>query len=120
MGFAALYPSYTPTHPTRFLIQPEFGDVSRIGAQLFSLDARDEVGQNGIGAAGEADLGAFAHHKTVHEIDLGTPPLLHVLAHRRPLFGGDAFAISKALFVAGANRVLVALAGARDRLRWQM
>ena len=52
------------------LVQPELGDVLRIGLQFAALDLGDEIGQHGVGAAGDADLLAVGHHEAVHEIDL--------------------------------------------------
>src|SRR5262249_49495341 len=95
-------------------------DVPGVCLQLAALDAHDEIGQHRVGAAGDADLLAFAHDEAVHEIDLGAPALLHVLAHRRPLAAGGVLAVLETLLVAGLDRGSVAFAGARDRLRRQM
>ena len=76
--------------------------MPRIGLKLPAFDARDDVGQHGIGAAGEAELLALANDKTVEEFDLGAPALLHVLAHRGTLLGGGVLAVLEALLVAGA------------------
>src|ERR1700741_1597929 len=85
-----------------------------------SLHALDEVGQHRIGAACDAHFLAFAYHEPVHELDLGPPALLHVLAHGGTLLAGDALAVLEALLVAIPHRRLVALARARDRLGREM
>src|SRR5579859_244414 len=106
--------------PDQTSVQPKLGDVTGIRLELAFLHARDEVGQHRVGAAGEADLLAFAHHKPVHELDLGPPALLHVLAHGRALLTCDALAVLEALLVARLHHRLIALAGAGDRLRRQV
>src|ERR1700732_825419 len=98
-------------------VQPQLGDVPRIGLELVAFDALDDVRQHGIGGAREADLLALAHHEAVEEFDLGAPAFLHVLAHRGTLPGRGALAVLKALLVADAHRRLVTFAGARYRLR---
>src|ERR1700748_1061557 len=102
------------------LLHSNFGDVPRILLQLATLDLLDDVGQDRIGAAGHAELLALADDVAVDELDLGTPSLFHVLAHRGALPRRRLLAISEALRVIGFGRRLVALAGARDRLRRQM
>src|SRR5580658_2106170 len=98
-------------------VQPQLSDIFWIRLELTFLDAFDEVGEHGIGAAGQAELVALAHNEAVEELDLGAPALLHVLPHRGPLPGGGAAGVLDALLVAGAHRRLVAFAGARDRFR---
>src|SRR5713101_1822336 len=101
-------------------VQPQLSDVPRIRGQLITFHALDDVRQHGIGAAGEADLLALAHHEAVEEFDLRAPALLHVLAHGRTLLGGGALAVLETLLVAGARRRVVALSRTRDRLRRQV
>src|SRR5499427_4963902 len=48
------------------------------------------------------------------------PALLHVLSHRRALAAGGALGVLEALLVAGAHRITVAFARARNRLRRQV
>jgi hypothetical protein len=43
-------------------VQSKLSNVPRVGFQLPALDALDEVGQHGIGAAGQADFLALPHH----------------------------------------------------------
>src|SRR5262245_26979697 len=66
-------------------IEPELLDVARVGLQVPSLDALDDVGEHGVGAGGNAHLLALAYHVAVEQLDLGAPTFLHVLAHRRAL-----------------------------------
>src|SRR5712691_3036683 len=106
--------------PEHASVQPQLGDVARIGLELATLHALDDVGQHRIGAAREADLLALAHHQAVEEVDLRAPALLHVLAHGGTLLGRGAVGVLQALLVAGAHRRLVALARARNRLGRQM
>src|ERR1043166_8810937 len=106
--------------PTLRLIQPQLRNVPRVRLQLAVLDALDEIGQHGVGAAGQTEFFALAHHQPVEEFDFGAAAFLHVLAHRGTLRGGGALAICKTLGVAGAHRRLVALPRARDRLRRKM
>src|SRR5713101_5125941 len=101
-------------------VQPQLSDVPRIRGQLITFHALDDVRQHGIGAAGEADLLALAHHEAVEEFDLRAPALLHVLAHGRTLLGGGALAVLETLLVAGARRRVVALSRTRDRLGRQV
>src|SRR5262245_24165434 len=101
-------------------VEPQLGNVARIGLDLIALDALDDIGERRIGPARKADLLAFAHDEAVEELDLRAPALLHVLAHRGALLGCRAPAIVEALLVAGAHRLLIALARARDRFRRQV
>ena len=70
-------------------VQPQLSDVPRIRPQLMTFHALDDVRQRGIGGAREADLPALAHREAVEVFDLRAPALLHVLAHRGALPGGD-------------------------------
>src|SRR6516225_1203061 len=98
-------------------IEPQFGDVTRVGLELAFFDPLDEIDQHRIGPAGQADFLTLAHDQTVKEFDLGAPALLHVLTHRRALTGRRARRILKALRVAGLDRRVVAFAGARNGFR---
>src|SRR6516225_1516525 len=62
-------------------IEPQLRDVSRISLELALLDALDEVCEHRVGAAGQAELFAFAHHEAVQELDLGAAAFFHVLTH---------------------------------------
>src|SRR5262249_46255776 len=101
-------------------IEPQLGDVLRIGRELAPLDALDDIRQHRVGAGRDADPLALARDQPVDELDLGAAALLHVLAHRGPLPGRGAPGILEALRIAGLHRRLVAFAGARDRLRRQV
>src|SRR5262249_48725230 len=101
-------------------IQPELGDVPRIGGNLTALDALDEIGEHRIGAAWQTELLALAHDEAVEKLDLSAAAFLHVLTHRGPLLACRARALPDALLGAGALRGLVAPAGPRDGLGRQM
>src|SRR5882757_4384421 len=78
-------------------VQPQLRNQPRVGFQLVTLHALDEVGQHGIGAARQTKLLALAHHKTVDEFDFGAAAFLHVLAHRGTLPRGSALGVRKTL-----------------------
>src|SRR3954465_11953220 len=46
-------------------VQPQIGDVLRVGLQLAFLDPEDDVGQDRIGRGRDADLLALAHDEAV-------------------------------------------------------
>src|SRR5262245_33210239 len=94
--------------------------MARIGRNLATLYALDDIGEHRVGAARHSDLLALPHHETVEKLNLCAPAFLHVLAHGRTLLGGSALAVLEALLVAGTHRCIVSLARARDGLRRQM
>src|SRR5262245_66570129 len=89
-------------------VQSELSDVSWIGPEFTSLDALDDVGQYRVGLARQTNLLALSHDQSIEKFDFRAPALLHILSHRRPLFGGGELALSEALLVAGAHRCFIA------------
>src|SRR5271163_1737787 len=76
-------------------VQPEIDDVLGIGLELAALDPLDDVDQRRVGARRQPNLFALADDEAVEELDLGAPPLDHVLAHRRPLAARALFRIAE-------------------------
>src|SRR6476661_36764 len=97
-------------------VQSELSDVSWIGPEFTSLDALDDVGQYRVGLARQTNLLALSHDQSIEKFDFRAPTLLHILSHRRPLFGGGALALSEALLIAGAHRRFIAFSRARNHL----
>src|SRR5262245_19723737 len=97
-------------------VQSDLSDESWIGPDLTSLDALDDVSQYCVGAASYSDLLALAHDQPIKKFDFRAPTLLHILAHRRPLFGRGALALPEALLIAGAQRRFIAFSRARKHL----
>src|SRR5262249_15147931 len=73
-----------------------------------------------VGAASYSDLLALAHDQPIKKFDLRAPALLHILAHRTPLFGRCALALPEALLVAGAHRRFIAFSRTRNHLGGQV
>src|SRR6185437_4442724 len=73
----------------RCSVEPQIGDVARIGLELAAFDLVDDLGQGGVGAGGKPDARRLLDDEAVQEIDLGAAPLHHVLAHRGPLLGRE-------------------------------
>src|SRR5205814_308342 len=99
------------------LIQPQIGDVLRIGLQFADFHPPDDVSEDRVGRRRDADLLALAHDKAVEERDFGAATLDHVLAGRRPVFAAAALRAGQAMLVDFLLRGGVALAGAGQRLR---
>ena len=97
-------------------VQSELSDVSWIGPEFTSLDPLDDVGQYRVGLARQTNLLALSHDQPIEKFDFRAPALLHILSHRRPLFGGGALALSEALLIAGAHCRFIALSRARNHL----
>src|SRR5262245_66638536 len=95
-------------------VQSELSDVSWIGPEFTSLGALDDVGQYRVGLARHTNLLALSHDQPIEKFDFRAPALLHILSHRRPLFGGGALALPEALLIAGAHRRFIAFSGARN------
>src|SRR5438128_5302342 len=64
-------------------VEPQIGDVLRVGLQFAAFDPGDDVGQDLVGRGFDADLVPLPGNEAVEELDLGATPLNHVLAHRR-------------------------------------
>src|SRR5215472_5400981 len=101
-------------------VQPQIGDVPRVGLQFTALDALDDVSQHRVGRRREADLFALAHDKAVQILDLGPAALAHVLAHRRAMLAAASADFGQPVVVIGLARLGVALAGARNRIGRQV
>src|ERR1700757_4084182 len=97
-------------------VQSELGDVLWIGPEFTSLDALDDVGQHRVGFASQTNLLALSHDQPIEKFDFRSPALLHILSHRRPLFGGGALALPEALLIAGAHRRFITFSRARNHL----
>src|SRR5438105_14701672 len=95
-------------------VQPQLGDVSRVGLRVATLDAPDELGEGRVGAAGQSDLLALANDEPVEEFDLRAPALEHVLAHRGALLGRGSSSVLEPLLVVSAHCRVVALARPRN------
>src|SRR5262245_2650355 len=97
-------------------VQSELSDVSWIGPEFTLLDALDDVGQYCVGLARQTNLLALSHDQPIEKFDFRAPALLHILSHRRPLFGGGVLALPEALLIAGAHRRFIAFSRARNHL----
>jgi len=94
-------------------VQPQFGDVARVGLEFAALDLFDNIDEPLVGARLQPDLRALADDKAVEELDFRAPALLHILAHGRTLLGRTARLRQHSVLVA-RERLGVALAGAGD------
>src|SRR5262249_61959303 len=97
-------------------VQSELSDVSWIGLESISLDALDDVGQYRVGLARQTNLLALSHDQSIEKFDFRAPALLHILSHRRPLFGGGALALPEALLIPPAHRRFIAFSPPRNHL----
>src|SRR6516164_3542842 len=109
-------------HQQKQRLLPQFSrsSVMSRGSDLTSLDALDDVSQYSVGAASYSDLLALAYDQPIKKFDFRAPTLLHILAHRRPLFGRGALALPEALLIAGAHRRFIAFSRARNHLGGQV
>src|SRR5216684_6386711 len=98
------------------LIQPQIGDVTRVGRERAALDLAHDLGERRVGGRGDIALLALGDDEAVEEVDLGASPLDHVLRHGRALLGGDTLVPRQQLRLDIAERRRVAFAGARDEL----
>src|SRR5580658_1968904 len=101
-------------------VQSQIDDVLGIRLELAALDPLDDIDQRRVGARRQPDLLALADHEAVEELDLGAPPLDHVLTHRRALAARALLRVGEPALLDLLHRRRVALAGARDHVRRQM
>src|SRR5204862_1417955 len=102
------------------LIQPQVGDVFRVGLQFALLDPQHDVGQDRIGRRRNPDLLALSDDIAVEERNLGATALDHVLAGRWTVLATTAIRHGHAMLVDFLLRRRIALAGPRQHLRVQM
>src|SRR5437763_10608719 len=71
-------------------VQPQIGDVLRVGLQFADFHPPDDVGQDRVGRSRDADLLALPDDEAVEERDLRAAALDHVLTGRRAMLAAAA------------------------------